>query len=236
MKIQRKHWMKSLTVLLAAVTLVFAAPFRAWAVDVKVIANASVTVNTISAVDLKRVYLQQGNSLVDGTHVGPILRKDGAIHNAFLKQYLDISDEALQTYYRTLVFTGRGSMPRTLDSDAEVVAYVVKTRGAIGYVSSETDTSGAKVLAVLTEQNPVQRALLIHVEPDYPETLQHLQIGGTVRLLVTISPKGNVETVELLGGNPILGESAITAVRRWVYLAGRSRTKLEVTILFTPHS
>jgi hypothetical protein len=43
-----------------------------------------------------------------------------------------------------------------------------------------------------------------------------------------------VEAVNLLGGNPILGESAIKAVKRWVYAAGPSRTTMEVSVPFDP--
>jgi len=39
-------------------------------------------------------------------------------------------------------------MSKMLASDAEVVAYVTKTKGAIGYVSAAASTDGAKVLAV----------------------------------------------------------------------------------------
>jgi TonB family protein len=73
---------------------------------------------------------------------------------------------------------------------------------------------------------------MTRVEPEYPETLKRLSIGGTVRLRVSISAKGDVENVELLGGNPILGEAAAFAVKRWVYAAGRSRTTAEVSISF----
>jgi TonB family protein len=72
------------------------------------------------------------------------------------------------------------------------------------------------------------------VEPDYPETLKRLGIGGMVRLRTTISAKGNVEDVDLLGGNPILGEAAISAVKQWVYAAGHSRSTIEVNIPFDP--
>jgi outer membrane biosynthesis protein TonB len=43
-----------------------------------------------------------------------------------------------------------------------------------------------------------------------------------------------VEEVELLGGNPILGEAAMDAVKKWVFVAGRSRTETEVSIPFDP--
>jgi ABC-type phosphate transport system substrate-binding protein len=35
-----------------------------------------------------------------------------------------------------------------LNSDAEVVAYVKKTKGAIGYVSDGASTDGVKILVV----------------------------------------------------------------------------------------
>jgi TonB family protein len=61
-----------------------------------------------------------------------------------------------------------------------------------------------------------------------------LQIGGTVRLMVTISPNGSVESAQVLGGNPILAESAIKAVKQWVYTAGPARTISEVSVPFFP--
>ena len=41
-------------------------------------------------------------------------------------------------------------MPKALGSDAEVVAYVARTRGAVGYVSSAANTEGVKALAIWT--------------------------------------------------------------------------------------
>ncbi|HYW37112.1 MAG TPA: TonB family protein [Terriglobales bacterium] len=227
--------MKCLKILLVAAGLMIFSPVNALASDVKVIANWSVKADTISALDLKRVFLEEKISLADGTHVEPVLEKDGPVHEVFLQEYLGMSEDDLQTHYRTLVFTGRGSMPKALGSDAEVVAYVARTRGAIGYVSSAASTERVKTLAIWVPSNSAERKLITRVEPDYPETLKRLNIGGTVRLRVSISAKGNVEDVELLGGNPILGESATFAVKKWVYAAGRSRTIAEVSISFGGH-
>jgi TonB family protein len=203
--------------------------------DVKVIANSSVKTDSISAAELKRVFLEQNNSLEDGSHVEPVLEKDGPVHEAFLQDYLGKTDDDLQTYYRALVFTGRGSMPKQLNSDAEVVAYVARTRGALGYVSTAATADGVKTLAVVHPGNFAQRTLLTTVEPEYPETLKQLGIGGTVRLHLIIAPRGNVEGVEVLGGNPILAESAATAAKRWIYSPTHSRSTLDVTIPFDPH-
>jgi hypothetical protein len=119
----------------------------ALASDVKVIANSSVGTSSASAGDIKDVFLLDKDSL-GGSHVEPVLAKGGPAHEAFLKDYLGKNDAALQAFYRSLVFTGKGSMPKSLGSDAEVVAYVAKTKGAVGYVSSGATTEGVKTLVV----------------------------------------------------------------------------------------
>ena len=219
---------------LVAIVVIFA-PVRVIAADIKVIANGSVKADAISATEVKSIFLEEYNSLGDGTHVEPVLEKDGPVHEAFLHEYLGGTDDDLQNYYRALVFSGRGSMPKQLGSDAEVVAYVARTKGAIGYVSAETIGEDVKTLTIVRGGNGAQRRLITRVEPEYPDALKRLNIGGTVRLQLTIGPKGNVETVLVLGGNPILGESAVAAVRQWVYSASHSRTIEELSIPFGSH-
>jgi len=119
----------------------------AYASDVKIIVNSSVNAASISAAELKNIFLATSTSF-DGSHVEPVLEKGGPAHEAFVKEYLGKTDAALQTYYRSLVFTGKASMPKELGSDADVVSYVAKTKGAIGYVSAGASASGVKVLEV----------------------------------------------------------------------------------------
>jgi TonB family protein len=228
--------MKYTRMVLAAAGFAIFIPPGALAAEIKIIANASIKADSFSAAALKRIYLEEENSLDDGTHVEPVIQKDGRVHQNFLQEYLGKSDDDLQTYYRTLVFTGKGSMPKELASDAEVVAYVTRTRGAIGYVDAEIDIGGARIITIIHASNSTQtqRRLINRVEPQYPETLKQLNIGGTVRLQLTIAPRGNVENVNILGGNPILAESAATAAKQWIYSPSSSRTTTEITIPFDP--
>jgi TonB family protein len=200
--------------------------------DVKVIANPSVKVESISARELKSLYLGEKSS-INGTHVEPVIERRGPAHEAFLRDYLGQTDDQLQKYYEALVFTGRGSMPKTVSSDAEVVAYVAKTRGAIGYVGTAASVEGVRTLAI-ADSNGGERQLVTRVEPKYPVDLQKRSIGGTVRLRVFIAANGSVDHVDLLGGNPILGESAVTAVQKWKYAAASSKTTMEISVPFAP--
>jgi len=132
----------------AVISLVAFGALAAAAADVKVVANSSVKADSVSSEELKNVFLATKTSLSDGSHVEPVLQKSGATHEAFLKEHVGKTDSALMTYYRSLVFTGKASMPKTLGSDAEVVEYVAKTKGAIGYVAADTAVAGVKTLEV----------------------------------------------------------------------------------------
>lgn len=141
--------MKTITRLyLVATVMGIAAVANLSAADVKVIANPSVGASSVSVDELKGVFLATKSSLSDGSRVEPVFEKGGPVHEAFVKEYLGKTDSALQTYYRSLVFTGKASMPKTLGDDAQVVAYVAKTKGAVGYVSAAASTAGVKTLEV----------------------------------------------------------------------------------------
>lgn len=139
--------MKHLKAILVTAAVILCFSWQARAAEVKVIANSGVKADSISSGDLKSIFLEDSDSL-GGAHVEPVLSKGGAAHEAFLKEYLGKSDSALQAFYRSLVFTGKASMPKSLASDAEIVAYVAKTKGAIGYVSGSASTEGVKTLQV----------------------------------------------------------------------------------------
>jgi ABC-type phosphate transport system substrate-binding protein len=140
--------MKTIQALIFTALCIFVASSSIYAQSVKVIANSSVQANAISAQDLKAFYLQTKNTFPDGTHIILVDSKDSTVHTAFLKLYIGMTSDAYASYVRGLVFNGKGAMPESVANDASVVAYVSKTKGAIGYVSAGANTSGLKVLQV----------------------------------------------------------------------------------------
>jgi TonB family protein len=78
------------------------------------------------------------------------------------------------------------------------------------------------------------RKLIYRVEPEYPADLKRIRIGGLVRLDATISPSGAVEDATVAGGNPILAEAAIKAVKQWKYAPLDTRTKAKLVFHFNP--
>jgi ABC-type phosphate transport system substrate-binding protein len=125
--------------------LIFTAQAQAQAI---VIANPSVKSADVSKSDLREVFTGAASSLKDGSHVTPVLLKSGAAHDEFLTGYIGKNDTAFRAGWRSLVFSGQASMPKSLDSEAAVVEFVAHNPGAIGYISKATPHEGVKVIAV----------------------------------------------------------------------------------------
>jgi TonB family protein len=70
----------------------------------------------------------------------------------------------------------------------------------------------------------------------YPAILRSKGIGGVVKLKVFVKPDGSVRDAEVLGGNPILAESAQKSVMQWKFSTGSSEIAIEISVVFDPHS
>ena len=84
-------------------------------------------------------------------------------------------------------------------------------------------------------QTAKERKIITRIAPEYPPTLKRLNIGGLVRIHAVVAPNGTVEHAQLLGGNPVLGEAAMKAVKQWKYSRADSQQELEVKVEFDPH-
>lgn len=76
------------------------------------------------------------------------------------------------------------------------------------------------------------RRVVTMVKPAYPQTLKSLHIEGLVRLKVAVAANGTVGEIKVVGGNPILVESGVKAVKSWKYAPGPSQTEEEVVLNF----
>jgi ABC-type phosphate transport system substrate-binding protein len=116
--------------------------------QVIVIANPNLKADSISKSDLKAVFTGASAKLASGDRVTPVLLKEGATHNTFTTDMLGKSPIALLVSWRGLVMSGQAAMPRSFDSEAEEVAFIARTPGAIGYISQATPHDSVKVLTV----------------------------------------------------------------------------------------
>ena len=108
--------------------------------------------NPIAKVDrafIVDAFLKKTTRWRNGEGVLPVdLAGDSPTRRKFTEEVLGRSVAAVRNYWQQMIFSGRDIPPPELDSDDEVVLYVTKHAGAIGYVSSSANIGAAKVLAL----------------------------------------------------------------------------------------
>jgi TonB family protein len=78
------------------------------------------------------------------------------------------------------------------------------------------------------------RKIVTKVMPIYPALARPMNLSGAVRLEAVVTPEGFVKSMRLLGGNPVLAESAQSAVREWKWIKSDHETLEIVEIRFHP--
>jgi len=78
------------------------------------------------------------------------------------------------------------------------------------------------------------RKALKMVAVQYPSVLKSRGIGGTVKLRVQVNANGTVKDVQVLGGNPILSECSVKAMKQWLFVAAEKDEAIELSVVFDP--
>jgi ABC-type phosphate transport system substrate-binding protein len=115
---------------------------------VVIIANENVPTSSLSIHEIRNIFLSKKTRWRGSSRIKFVVLNGGDVHNDFLKSYLGKTKSQYDNYYKNLVFEGKGKAPRAFSTEAEVVSYVSSTEGAIGYVSSGTNTQSAKIVIV----------------------------------------------------------------------------------------
>jgi ABC-type phosphate transport system substrate-binding protein len=94
-------------------------------------------------------FLRKASRWHHGEAIRPVdLHGKAVARQKFSTQVLRRSVAAVRIYWQQLIFSGRGLPPPELASDLEVVRYVARNAGAIGYVSGTADVGGLKVVSL----------------------------------------------------------------------------------------
>ncbi len=118
--------------------------------DVAIIVNSASGVGSLSAGDVKKIFLGKKKSFPNGDSATPVEQVDGsATRGAFNDKVLGKSDSQLKSYWSKIIFSGKGSPPDSVADDAAVKSWVAANKSGIGYVdSSQVDGSVKVVLTV----------------------------------------------------------------------------------------
>jgi TonB family protein len=105
-------------------------------------------------------------------------------------------------------------------------------------------TSGTYLLALLVlatfhplpavAQGELTRKTKTKVAPVYPPLARRMNIVGTVKVLVVVSPNGNLKETKVVGGNPLLVNAAMDALKKWKFEPAETESTGTVEFKFEP--
>jgi ABC-type phosphate transport system substrate-binding protein len=140
--------MRTVTKALLAALLTLA-PGAALCSEYVVVAHPSVRAEAVSRGELSRMFLRLSTEWSGGGHVRPVDQaKASPLREAFSRDVLGKTVAALDQFWTQSIFSGRAVPPVEKRGDAEVLAYVRDTPGAVGYVSAAASAEGVKRLSV----------------------------------------------------------------------------------------
>jgi ABC-type phosphate transport system substrate-binding protein len=116
----------------------------------KVIVNASNSASSVKREAVAQLFLNRKATWSSGPSADPVdLSMTSPVREAFSREILGMPLPAVQQYWRRRLLEQKEFPPKVKSADAEIVAYVAKSVGGIGYVSAAMPLSPeVKVLKI----------------------------------------------------------------------------------------
>lgn len=131
--------MKGIFVALTAIILMMSASAFAQSDEIAIIVNARNSSSVMTKKQVASLFLKRITRWENGAKVMPVdLKYDAEIREKFSKAFLNKGIHSVKAYWDLQLFAGHEVPPPEKSSDFDVIRYVSKNPGAIGYVSAAT--------------------------------------------------------------------------------------------------
>ncbi len=127
--------MSKLKLILLLIFLMSLLTSESYAQKLIVIANSDVEVDSLDNKTLLRIYHGKKKQWSNRKEIVPVMLKSCPIRDKFIEDILKETEHKFIAYWKQMVFTGRGLPPKSFDDEIEILNFIAKTPGAIGYIS-----------------------------------------------------------------------------------------------------
>ncbi len=84
------------------------------------------------------------------------------------------------------------------------------------------------------QSEDISRRAKSKVQPLYPELARKMNIAGTVKIEVVVSPNGTVKDARVVGGHPVLAGAALDAAKKWRFEPSTGESSGVIDFKFEP--
>ncbi|MFC2140401.1 substrate-binding domain-containing protein [Candidatus Auribacterota bacterium] len=116
--------------------------------EVIIIANNEVSINKLERSTVANIYLGKKTKWKSGMRIRVVMLKKGATHESFSHNIVRKTPSQISKIWKKAIFTGTGTPPKILKTEAEIVAYTHKTPGAISYIDAGSAHEGVKTIVI----------------------------------------------------------------------------------------
>jgi TonB family protein len=85
-------------------------------------------------------------------------------------------------------------------------------------------------------QEELTRKTRVKVPPAYPDLARRMKITGTVKVLVVVAANGSLKDSKVVGGNPLLVNAAMDALKKWKFEPAETESSGTVEFKFQPQN
>lgn len=110
-------------------------------------------------------------------------------------------------------------------------------RAAIALIAVMTlagATGPVQVAAQTAQSEEIVRRAKTKVQPAYPELARKMNLAGTVKIEVVVAPNGTVKDARVVGGHPVLANSALDAAKKWRFEPSSTESSGVIDFKFEP--
>ena len=133
----------------AGAVFISARPRAGQAPAFRVVVNDRNPVSSVERKFLEDAYLKKVTRWSNGELIRPVdLDPGAAARSQFSQEILRRTVAAVKSYWQQMIFSGRDVPPPEVDTDEQVIRFVVSHEGAVGYVSGGATVDGTKLLIV----------------------------------------------------------------------------------------
>jgi ABC-type phosphate transport system substrate-binding protein len=115
----------------------------------QIVVNPGNPARELSRAFLRDAFLKRSTHWGHGPALRPVdLSGRTPAREGFSQEVLGRTVAEVKRYWQQQIFSGKNVPPPEMDSDADVVAYVLRHPGAIGYLPATADPRGARPVAI----------------------------------------------------------------------------------------
>lgn len=105
--------------------------------DIIFVSGTATDAKVLSEKQIRDIFLGDKTTWDDGTKIYFAVIRKGPVHEAFLEKYIGMSGKDYARYWKRQILTGKATTIKLYLTEAQIVEYVSRVKGSIGYVSSD---------------------------------------------------------------------------------------------------